>query len=165
MTSTVDHGAELTTLDPSAPHRQVIWLLNSLMVERAVTQDTDGAYSMFEQWLTADGNPPPHVHEHEDEAFLVLEGSIDVTVGAETVHVPAGGFAFGARGVPHAYAVTSNVARLLIIATPGGAEDFFRELGEPAEALVLPVPVAPDVPRVVSVAAEHGITILPPPSA
>ena len=79
--------------------------------------------------------------------------------------MPAGGFAFGPRGVPHAYAVTSNVARLLIITTPGGAERFFRELGELAEALVLPVPDAPDVPRVVSVAAEHGIFVLPPPSA
>src|SRR6266567_2042498 len=50
---------------------------------------------MFEQWLTADGNPPPH--EHEDEAYLVLEGSIDATVGGEIVHVPAGGFVFGPR--------------------------------------------------------------------
>ena len=153
MTSTIDHSTELTALDPSAPHRQAIWLLNSLMVERATTQDTGGAYTMFEQWLTADGNPPPHMHEHEDEAFLVLEGSIDVTVGGETVHVPAGGYAFGPRGVAHTYAVPSNVARLLIISTPGGAEHFFRQLGEPAKALALPVPVAPDVPRVVSVAA------------
>jgi hypothetical protein len=50
----------------------------------------------------------------------------------------------------------------LIITTPGGAEQLFRELGEPTESLVLPVSVAPDVPRVVSVAAEHGISILPP---
>ena len=62
------------------------------------------------------------------------------------MHVPAGGFAFGPRGVPHAYAVTSNVARLLIITTPGGAEHFFRELGKPAEALVLPVPAPPTSP-------------------
>jgi mannose-6-phosphate isomerase-like protein (cupin superfamily) len=165
MTSDIDQGTKLTALDPSAPHRQAIWLLNSLMVERATAQDTNGAYTMFEQWVTADGNPPPHVHEREDEAFLVLEGSIDVTVGGETTHVTAGGFAFGPRGVPHSYAVTSDLARLLIIATPGGSEHFFRQLGEPAQALGLPVPAAPDVPRVVSVAAQHGIAILPPPAS
>ena len=118
---------------------------------------------MFERWLTADGNPPPHVHE--DQACLVLEGSIDATVGGQIGHVPVGGFAFDPCGVPYACAVTSSVARLLIITTPGGTERFFRKLGEPAEGLILPVPGAPDVPWVVSVAAEHGISILPPPSA
>jgi mannose-6-phosphate isomerase-like protein (cupin superfamily) len=41
--------------------------------------------SFLEQWITADGNPPPHIHTHEDEAFLVIDGEIDVTVGETTI--------------------------------------------------------------------------------
>lgn len=150
---------------PQAAHRQALWMLNSLMVERATSDDTGGTFALWEQWITADGNPPPHVHDDVDEAFLVLEGSIDVWLAGETVHLEPGGFAFGPRGVPHTYAVTSDVARLLVIATPGGTEAFFRSLGEPAGTLTLPAPSAPDVPTVIDTAAAHGITILPPPGA
>jgi hypothetical protein len=124
-----------------------------------------GAFSLWEQWLTADGNPPPHVHDDVDEAFLVLEGSIDVWLDGQVTHLEAGGFAFGPRGIPHTYAITSQSARLLVITTPGGTEEFFRTLGEPAPTLTLPTPAAPDVPTVVGTAAAHGIATLPPPSA
>jgi quercetin dioxygenase-like cupin family protein len=162
MTSTLD---TITVATPPADgdHR-AIWLLNSLMIERATAADTGGLYTVFEQWITPEGNPPPHVHEHEDEAFMVLEGEIEVTVAGDTVRLGPGGFAFAPRGVPHAYGVVDGVARLIIVATPGGCEHFFRELGDPAESLTLPVPTAPDVARVVAVAAQHGISILPPPA-
>lgn len=156
--------ATIEPAGPAAPHQRALWMLNSLMIERATSEDTRGAYAMWEQWITADGNPPPHVHQHEDEAFFVLEGSIDVMVGDETHHLEAGGFAFGPRGVPHTYAVTSGVARLLIVANPAGSEHFFRELGVPADLLSLPDPEAPDVERVVHVASLHGISILLPPA-
>jgi hypothetical protein len=64
--------------------------------------------------------------------------------------------------VPHTYAVTSDLAHLLVISTPGGIEDFFRELGTPAPTMTLPAAQAPDVAAVVETAARHGITILPP---
>lgn len=152
------------TAPPTADHR-ALWMLNSLLIERATAGDTGGAYTVHEQWITPAGNPPPHVHRDEDEAFLVLSGSIDVTVGDATVAVGAGGFAFGPRGLPHTYAVTSDVAHLLVISSPSGAEAFFRAVGEPAAELALPQPAAPDVATVVATAARHGITILPPPSA
>jgi quercetin dioxygenase-like cupin family protein len=149
-----------TTTAPS----QALWMLNSLMVERVTADQTNGAYSMLEQWITADGNPPPHMHTHEDEAFLVVDGEIDVTVGETTTRVGPGEFAFAPRGVPHTYAVVSDTAHLFVIASPGGIEHFFRDLGEPAPALELPTPSAPDVPTVVATAARHGISILPPPA-
>ena len=66
--------------------------------------------------------------------------------------------------MPHTYAVVDGTAHLYVIASPGGIERFFRDLGEPAAALELPAPSAPDVPAVVSTAARHGISILPPPA-
>ena len=139
-------------------------MLNTLMIERATSDDTAGQYTVLETWGTAAGDPPPHVHDHEDEAFFVLEGTVEVTVGGVTTSLSPGGFAFGPRGVPHTYATTSPVSRMLVINSPGGAERFFRAVGAPAQAPELPQPQAPDVGKVVSIAAAHGITILPPPA-
>ena len=154
------------TINPSpvTPGHHATWMLNTLMIERANTTDTGGAYSVLEMWATAAGNPPPHFHDHEDEAFLVIEGTIDVTVGGVTTSLDAGGYAFAPRGIPHTYAVTSDVARVLVIASPGGAERFFRTVGEPAKDLVIPEPQQPDVGVVVEIGLQHGITILPPPA-
>ena len=86
----------MTTI--TAPQGQALWMLNSLMVERVTADQTNGAYSMLEQWVTADGNPPPHMHTHEDEAFLVLDGEVDVTVGETTTRWAPG----GSRSLPAA---------------------------------------------------------------
>lgn len=156
--------APIAATGPIGDHHEARWVTNSLMVERATAEDTGGLYSVWEMWATADGNPPPHVHDREDEAFLVLAGSIDVTVGDTTTSVSAGGFAFAPRGVPHAFAITSDVAHLVLIATPGGAERFFRSAGAPATSMSLPVPQPPDVGALVDTAARNGIRLLPPPT-
>jgi hypothetical protein len=104
------------------------------------------------------------VHAREDDAVVGVGGEVDVTVGETTTGVGRGGFAFAPRGVPHTYAVVDGTAHLYVIASPGGIETFFRDLGEPAAALEVPSPSAPDVPAVVSTAARHGISILPPPA-
>jgi mannose-6-phosphate isomerase-like protein (cupin superfamily) len=154
----------INAIGPIGDRHQASWVTNSLMIERATAEDTGGLYSVWEMWATADGTPPPHMHENEDEAFLVLAGSMDVTVGGVTTSVGPGGFAFAPRGVPHAFAITSDVARLVLIATPGGAEQFFRAAGEPATAMALPVPQPPDVAVLVEIAARNGITIAGPPA-
>lgn len=163
MSATLESIESIGPVGPIGEHHQANWVTNSLMIERATTEDTGGRYSVWEMWATADGTPPPHV-QREDEAFLVLEGSMDVTVGGVTTSIGAGGFAFAPRGVVHAFAITSDVARLVLIATPGGAEQFFRAAGQPATAMALPMPQPPDVATLVATAARHGITIAGPPA-
>ena len=160
-------SATLETIDAIGPigdHHQASWVTNSLMIERATTEDTGGLYSVWEMWATADDTPPPHTHKRDDGAFLVLKGSMDVTVAGVTTSVRPGGFAFAPRGVPHAFTITSDVVRVLVIATPGGAEQFFRAAGQPASAMALPVPQEPDVAALVETAARNGITIAGPPA-
>jgi mannose-6-phosphate isomerase-like protein (cupin superfamily) len=161
-----------TTTDPTRSidsaagvEPDAIWMLNTLMAVRARAEDTGGLYSVLEQWVTPEGNPPFHVHEREDEGFLVLEGTIDVILTDAVIHLGPGGFAFAPRGVPHTYAVTSERARLVEIMTPGGAERFFCEVGTPAASMTIPEPTVPDFPAVLNIAARHGISVLPPPGA
>ena len=66
-------------------------------------------------------------------------------------------------GVPHTIEVTSDEpCRWLVMSCPAGFESFVRAFGTPAERDELPVMDGPpDVDRLVRVAGEHGISLLP----
>lgn len=67
------------------------------------------------------------------------------------------------RGVPHAFLVTSETARVLTLQTPGSAEPFYRGASEPAGADADPAgPV--DFGRVREAAERFGgMEVLGPP--
>ena len=68
--------------------------------------------------------------------------------------------------MPHAYLVTSETARTLILITPGSGamEDFFRAAGEPAAERGLPVAGPLDIERIGLAAQRTGaVAILGPP--
>jgi hypothetical protein len=67
--------------------------------------------------------------------------------------------------IPHGFAVSdAGPGRIIIVACPGGFDQFVAAAGEPAPDLCLPVPVPPDPARLMQLAAAHGIQILPHPS-
>jgi hypothetical protein len=61
-------------------------------------------------------------------------------------------------GLAHTYLVTSEVARSLILVTPGSGamEQFFRQAGEPVPELVLPEAGPLDIDRIVAAAERTG---------
>jgi hypothetical protein len=74
--------------------------------------------------------------------------------------------AFAAAGVPHTFRVESDSAKMLVLSTPAGVEQYIRALGEPAQWPWLPPP--PDGPRVpaermAAVERELGIVTHGPP--
>jgi quercetin dioxygenase-like cupin family protein len=155
----------ITEPTPAATDR-LIWSFNMLMDVKATADETGGALTVIDTWLTAAANPPMHVHHDEDEAFFLLDGEIEFFLADTPSRLARpGDFVFGPRGVPHRFEVRTPQARVLILGTPAGAEHFFREMGEPAAAATLPAPQPLDVERVVAVAAAHNIDILPPPQA
>ena len=79
----------------------------------------------------------------------------------QATRVGAGGFVFAPRGVPHAFMVLSDVARLITIHTPGSCEAFYQGASEPAvDREFGPV----DFDRIyASAVANGGIEILGPP--
>lgn len=136
------------------------WFLNSLVTERVAVAETGGAYGMSEHLLTAASNPPLHVHHDEDEGFYVLDGELELEVGDRVVVATAGTYALAPRGVPHTFRVLTPTVRMLVIGSgkpEHNIEHFFHAVGEPAAARELPVPGAPDVDRLVAVAAADGI--------
>jgi quercetin dioxygenase-like cupin family protein len=77
---------------------------------------------------TIEAGPPLHVHDREDECFYVLDGELTIRCGGGPFDAPAGSFAFLPRGVPHRFLAKDQPARLLLIAIPGGIEDYFRQI-------------------------------------
>jgi uncharacterized protein YjlB len=104
---------------------------------------------------------PLHCHPDADEMLYVLEGEILVRIGDREERVGAGGVTMAPRGIPHAFMVISEVARLLDFQTPGSSEPFYWSASEPAVADT-EGPV--DFTRVQAMAKQHGaVEILGPP--
>jgi quercetin dioxygenase-like cupin family protein len=99
---------------------------------KLLSEDTDGAFFLFEDVMTKGKCTPLHQHPEAAEMFYVLEGEILVNVDGVETRVGAGGMSFTPKGVPHAFLVLSDVARLLSMQTPAVGQDFYRGASEPA---------------------------------
>lgn len=111
------------------------------------------------------GGPPPHVHRREDEAFFILEGTITFTLNGQKVVVGPGTFLQAPRNLPHTFKnETGSPARMIIFVTPSGFEEFIQQFAQPVPSFDSPpLPVTPeDIARLVAVAPQFGIEILPP---
>ena len=121
--------------------------------------DNGDAFSMCEVRNSPRGGVPPHIDHHDDEAFLVLEGTYSCMC------TPGESF-FAPRGTPHAFKNAGDTeARILIVQAPGGVvEKYLEEAWETIEdPSNLPEPVEPDFGKVTTVAQKYGIELLPPP--
>src|SRR4051812_28110449 len=83
---------------------------------------TGGAVSVVEFTDAADHAPPLHIHEDEEEIWIVLDGKISFFVGDQKFDLEPGQVAYGPRGVAHSYLVRSATARLAAVFAPGHVE-------------------------------------------
>ena len=159
--------AQSATMHPyvrSAEPSNSFWYIGQLMSTLAEGEDTGGRLTVFEILFPPDSGPPLHVHEREDEAFYVLEGSLSVRMGEEEFEALAGSFVFQPRGIPHTFRSSSDGARVLLLVVPSGFEGYFRALSRLAEAMTLPPPAGPPSPEQMAAMeaalAEHGCTFV-----
>lgn len=132
----------------------------------ATGKETGGAFFLAKMDVLPGGGPPPHIHRSEDESFHVLEGTLTIQVGGETIIASAGDFAFLPRGIAHAFKNTgSTTARALVIITPAGLENYFAEVFERvADASAPPPPPSKEmIARAREVSPRYGLELLPLP--
>src|ERR1039458_4259638 len=77
------------------------WGPGERMTFLATGEETGGAFFLAEIEVAPGGGTPPHIHRREDEAFQVLEGSLTIQVGGNTITASAGDFAFLPPGIAH----------------------------------------------------------------
>lgn len=135
-----------------------------VLTMKATVAETNGSFMLFEDRMTRGKVTPLHLHPHAEETLIVLEGELVVYHEGTEYPVGSGGVAVIPRGVPHAFIVTSETARILALLTPGSGEAFFRAAGEPATDATDP-DRPPDWDRLRKAAELHPevIQILGPP--
>jgi quercetin dioxygenase-like cupin family protein len=129
----------------------------------ATSEETGGAFLLFDDLMTRGKTTPLHSHPEVDETLYMLEGEILLSVDGLEQTLGRNGVAMVPRGVPHAFLVMSERARILFLETPGSSENFYRGASEPLTPdLEESAPV--DFDRVRASAARNGgIEILGPP--
>lgn len=130
---------------------------------KATADETGGAFLLFEDLMDEGKMTPLHSHPESDETMYVLEGEILMHIEGVEHRIAAGGLAVAPRGVPHAFLVLSEHARLLCLHTPGCCQAFYWDASEPLTD-GYQIPGAVDFARV-QASAQHngGIKLLGPP--
>ena len=153
-------ATQMAPQSPTARGRQR-WFFGMLAEVKASAADTCGQYTLVEITAPAGLQAPRHVHYRDDEGFYVLEGSVTIEVGDETVELGAGQHAFGPRNIPHRFTVGPDGAHMIWVLTPGGFEDFVEEVTVPAAAPTIPPPSVVPPADAAEIVLRHGMELLP----
>lgn len=133
-----DEQGGLPGLVTSADTAQGYWQLGMLWTPLVSAEQTKGQYSLMEQLMPASAGPPPHVHDHGDEVFYILDGELALQLGDQEVVGRRGDLVRIPAGTTHAFVVTSETARVLNVYVPAGLDLQVAMLGTPATAATLP---------------------------
>jgi len=121
--------------------------------------ETGGELSVVEVAMDAGKRTPLHTHPIA-ESHWILEGELRYRIDADDVEVGLGDYVLVQAGVPHAFVVLSERARILTIQPSSVCEPFYRGASEPLEGSTC----VTDFDRIAESGRLHGgIEILGPP--
>lgn len=151
-----------TPLLRSAAKLPRLAIAGSVYVILVDSRETGGLYAMIDAIVPPGGGPPRHVHTREDEGFYVLEGEVAFTIGGVRHVAGAGTLLHAPRNIPHTFRNESTAqARMLVWLTPGGLEQFFREVGAEIPPGAPPPPVSDaHIAQIMIRAPAYGVQIL-----
>ena len=142
---------------PAGEGRSTESLPGETVILKAVSTDTDGAYTLVEVINEPQSGTPLHIHWREDVAFYILEGTYAFQIGDRAVTAISGWFMTAPKGVPRSYKnIGTTPARMLAFFVPAGVENLFEDL------LKLTAAGTWDMDSIVAVSAKHGIEAVSP---
>jgi quercetin dioxygenase-like cupin family protein len=160
MKESVVNGASYRSL--KAGEGETLWFAGAHQTIKHPGDWSEGKFSLVEVRVPFGRATPLH-RDPSDETFYVLDGEMLFHVdGAEQI-ASAGDTVSLRQGVPHAFMATSEIARFLVLNTPGTHDRYFRDGGEPATHQDFNAAPAPDQERMQASNRKHGIEILGPP--
>ena len=118
-----------------------VWFGGGLVTFKVTSAQSAGVLCMIEHAASRGKRTPLHLHPDHDEMCYILEGELLLHIDGVEHTAGAGAVVWIPRGVPHAFLVTSELARSLWTVTPGGAmEAFYRQAGDVVTSRTLPPP-------------------------
>src|SRR6478672_13670192 len=120
---------------------------------RVPSAQTLGAYSVIEIVADPGNGVPLHIHNKEEEHFIVVEGTLDIANGDRRWDAPAGTSVTVRRGVPHAWCNPSDTPlHMLVVFSPGQIDGLFKAAAGVG-----------DVDKITAIAARCGTQLIGPP--
>jgi mannose-6-phosphate isomerase-like protein (cupin superfamily) len=110
---------------------ELIEVARSSLLIKGTAEGTDGQVFLSDSTVQAGfPGPPPHVHRELHDLFYVLDGTLTLRDGDESVAASPGTFACFPPGAVHTFANESDEpVRFLNFNTPAGWEQYMRDLG------------------------------------
>jgi mannose-6-phosphate isomerase-like protein (cupin superfamily) len=140
-------------------------VLGATLSITADSEATNGEYLVFDMLVPPMFENGLHTHD-QSEVFHVVEGEGRLHVDGTDRVLGPGMSGYVPGGVAHGFANEADgVCRVVGVMTPGGAEGFFRAIGQPAVDRSLPEPVEPTEETLASVFAtgeQYGFEFLGP---
>jgi mannose-6-phosphate isomerase-like protein (cupin superfamily) len=95
-------------------------------------RDTGGRFSVVHHPIAPRALAAPlHLHHNEDEYSYVLEGTLGALLGDDVVTAGPGTWVYKPRGEWHTFwNAGDSPCHIIEVISPGGFEDFFREVSE-----------------------------------
>ena len=124
----------------------------TLVIVKATSEQTGGAFNLFEVTCPPGYATPLQIHYAEDVAVYVLDGALMFFWGSNKKEAVAGSYFFQPRGIAHGFRVEGNTpAKILYLTIPAGLDRFIAEQGQ----------LAPECESVTA-AARYKIEIMGP---
>ena len=129
-------------------------------VFKLYSRDNNGEVAIVEHPFAVGTITAPHRHTREDEHSIVIEGQIGFRSDADEVVLGPGGYITKPRGQMHAmWNAGTESGRIIEVITPGGFEDYFRELSELFASAESTVGVhLHETPEFTELATRYGLT-------
>ena len=160
----------MTGIDLSPASRIVIPVITTPQTQRMIPflgqsygvrvsgQDSAGTFAVLDAEVPRGHGSPMHVHRHDSEVFLVLEGTLRIVVDGREHDAGTGSAAVLPAGIPHGFVVTSETARYLTLHHGPAFEQFAMAVAQEGDGV-------PDPARLTEIATAHGLDIVGPPPA
>lgn len=140
---------------------QALWVFQDLVEIKISGDETDGAYSLLEDWPAPTYAPTMHIHTREDEVVQILDGSFTLATSDAERELAAGDAVRIPKGTPHAFRnVGSEPGHRLIVFAPAGPERLWAEVGVPATDRSTPPPNPTDLRPFLEAARRHGLEVV-----
>jgi mannose-6-phosphate isomerase-like protein (cupin superfamily) len=120
---------------------------------KATAATTSGRFSLMERTLPPGGRmPPAHRHTGNEEAYFVLDGTVEFRIADEVFDGTSGTFVLVPSGEAHTFGNTSAApARLLVLHAPA-LDEYFADLEQLWSA-----PQPPDREAELALMRRHGM--------
>ena len=122
------------------------------VTHKLTSQETGGAYYLFESAFEPGAGNRLHLHRREDEIGFVVEGALEIRLGDRSEVLGAGGIARLPKGIAHAIRNPLETrSRYLFMVVPGGLDRWFDAVAAAEERGTL------DDALFASLSAEYGL--------